>query len=461
MFFARTCGDICHRPCELFSTENNVVPIKKLKHLVSAIDENFHDFSIPKKRVKDAVKKNKTVGIVGAGPAGLSAAYDLVQAGYNVTIFEKEKKAGGMVTFAIPDFRMDKTGFDYEAMQLAEMGVKFRFNTSLGKEISLEKLSKEFNSVILAIGMSRSKTLDLIDATVPVKKRTDALSFLKAFNLKKENIKPGSTVLVIGGGNSAIDAARSAKRLSVQNKVIVSCIETESTMPAFAEEVKHAATEDIEFIHDSFVKSCSVEKSGAINIELHSFGNKKHLQDLKCDYIITAIGQTTEPSLVENLSKDENLRVKSENSFSGYKNIFVAGDISSGNNMSVIGAIASGKKVAVGVRKLLENYKYGYEGERALDRLNTNPSPTLQLRKSVVDEDIKVEIERYNLYQSCYKCNHCIDNFGCPAMVKVNGKVQIDMSRCNLCGLCIDVCPNNAIHWDVVEEEVLEPEEAK
>ena len=462
MLFARTCGAICHRPCELFSNENSVVPIKKLKHLVSSIDENFRDFSLPIKRVQDAVKKNKSIAIVGAGPAGLSAAYDLVQSGYDITIFEKENKPGGMVTFAIPDFRMDKTGFAFEAMQLEKMGVKFQFNILLGKEISLEKLAREYDSVILAIGMNKSKTLDLINASIPKKKRMDAIPFLKAFNLKEESIKSGSTVLVIGGGNSAMDAARSAKKLSVLNKIIVSCIETEDAMPAFAEEVKHALEEEIEFIHDSFIKNCSVGKAGEISIVLHSFSKEKLLQKFQCDYVITAIGQTTETSLFDKLgngSIDELGRIKGENCFTGYKNVFVAGDILSGNNMSVIGAIASGKKAAVAIRKLLENYDYGYEGEKALNRLNTNLSPTLQLRKSTGDVNVKVDIERYNLFQSCQKCNHCIDNFGCPAMVKVNGKVQIDMSRCNLCGLCIDVCPNNAIHWDVVEEEVLEPEE--
>ena len=139
--------------------------------------------------------------------------------------------------------------------------------------------------------------------------------------------------------------------------------------------------------------------------------------------------------------------MKSKQSYTGYKNVFVAGDISSGNNMSVIGAIASGKKAAIGVRKLLEKYKFDYEGEKALERLNTNPTPTIKLRSTIIDENIKLEIDKYNLFQSCQKCNHCIDNFGCPAMVKVNGKVQIDMSRCTLCGLCIDVCPNNAISW--------------
>lgn len=458
MLFARTCGDICHRPCELFSNEKNVVPIKKLKHLVSAVDENFLDFSLPIKRAKEATRKNKTVAIVGAGPAGLSAAYDLVQSGYEVSVFEKENKAGGMVTFAIPTFRMDKSGFDFEAMQLENMGVKFNFNTSLGKEITLEQLANEFDSVILAIGMNKAKTLDVIESNVPTEKRIDALTFLKSFNQGENAIKDGSVVLVIGGGNSAIDAARSAKRLDPTNKIIVSCIETESSIPAFAEEVKHAKDEGIEFITDSNMELCLVEGE-KIKVSLHSFESKKFLRDLQCDYIITAIGQTTEPSEIPHLTKDENLRVVSENCFSGYKNVFVAGDISSGNNMSVIGAIASGKKAAIGIRKLLEGYKFGYEGEQALERLNTNPSPTLHLRSTITDDNLKVEIEKYNLFQSCQKCNHCIDNFGCPAMVKVNGKVQIDMSRCNLCGLCIDVCPNNAIRWSTEKDEEPEPVE--
>lgn len=460
MLFARTCGDICHRPCELFSNENSIVPIKKLKHLVAAVEENFRDFSVPIKRAKEAVKKNKSVAIIGAGPAGLSAAYDLVQVGYQVTIFEKENKAGGMVTSAIPSFRMDKSGFDYEAMQLEKMGVKFNFNTSLGKEISLEKLSKDFDSVLLAIGMNKAKKLELIENNVPAEKKIDALSFLSSYNKNEKIISDGSVVLVIGGGNSAMDAARSAKKLSSKNRIIVSCIETQSAMPAFAEEIKHVVEEGIELIADSEVKSCAL-KNGKIDISLVCSSTKKYLQDFECDFIITAIGQTTESAVIEKLSKDDDLRVKSENSFTGFKNVFVAGDLSSGNNMSVIGAIASGKKAVVAIRKALENYQFAYEGEKALHRLNTNLAPTIQLRTKILEDLDEINLERFNLFQSCQKCNHCIDNFGCPAMVKVDGKVQIDDSRCTLCGLCIDVCPNNAIRWEVVEKEVLQTEKIK
>ena len=455
MLFARTCGDICHRPCELFSKRQNVVPIKDLKKFVSSFDEYFNDFSIPKFRIKNAAKKNKSVAIVGAGPAGLSAAYDLLQAGYDVSIYEKESKAGGMVTYAIPYFRMDKKGFAYEAMQLKDMGATFHFNTSLGKEITLEKLSSQYHAVVLAIGLNKSKILDIIEKTVPSEKRTDALSFLKSFNLKENKLKGDSTILIIGGGNSAIDAARSAKKLNSKNNIILSCIETKETMPAFAEEIKDTEEEGIKIIADSYVDSLSVD--GKINIRLHSFGNKKHLLDLSCDFIIAAIGQTTETSLLSSLSLDENIRVKSKNSFTGYKNILVAGDISAGNSMSVIGAIASGKKAAVGVRHLLEEYRFEYEGSKAMERLNENPSADIAHSISITDKNVREVVEQFNLFQSCYKCNHCIDNFGCPALVKVNGKIQVDYARCTLCGLCIDVCPNNAIKWETVktEEQVL------
>lgn len=461
MLFARTCGDICHRPCELFSKQQNVIPIKALKHFVSSFDENFKDFSKPKSRAINSQKKNKKVAVIGAGPAGLSAAYDLIQCGYKVEIVEKKNKAGGMVANAIPGFRMDKGGFNYEAMALKEMGVLFHFNKSLGKDYTLQNLSSDFDAVILAIGMGKSKTLDVIEKNIPAGKKMDALSFLKSYNENEKVISDGSVILVIGGGNSAMDAARAAKILHTSNKVIVSCIETQETMPAFAEEISHAISEGITFVHDSFVEGAEVDKQ--LKLNLHSYSNKEYLQTLSCDFVITSIGQTNDKNALkelENKSLDTQGRIL-QKEISTFNNIFIAGDLLSGNNMSVIGAIASGKKAAIAVRKLLENYKYNYEGEKALERINTQ-----QLSASVTGinshlngeaEFVGKEILKYDLHQSCMKCNHCIDNFGCPAMVKVNGKIKIDDSRCTLCGLCVDVCPNNAIQWEVVKQEQAEP----
>lgn len=446
MLFARTCGDICHRPCELFSTTAEVVPIKALKKFVSSFDEYFSDFSNPVNRVRNAVKKNSRVAIVGAGPAGLSAGYDLAQAGYEVEIYEKESTAGGMVAHVIPVFRMDKVGFMYEAMQLEAMGVKFHFNKSLGKDIALDTLTAAFDAVILALGMYNAKKVDIIEKNIPASKRTDALSFLKSYNRGEKIVADGTSVLVIGGGNSAMDAARAAKRSGKGIHVTVSCIEKEADMPAFREEVMHAQEEGVEFLCDTFVEDIQVNQR--VSARLCRFESKLPESVSEFDFVITSIGQQSEVPGMGGEVMDDSGRVVAA---SLGKKLFVAGDLRSGNNMSVIGAIASGKRAAVEVRKALEKYPYLYEGEFALNRLNETTSWTSVHQRNITAEEAAEEVMKFNLFQSCMKCNHCIDNFGCPAMIKVNGKVQIDESRCTLCGLCIDVCPNNAIRWEVAE----------
>ena len=365
-----------------------------------------------------------------------------------------------MITQAIPSFRMDKNGFEFEAMQLKEMGVIFKFNTSIGKDIEFGSLVEKFDSVIIATGLQQAKKLENIEKNIQSNKKADAITFLKHYNDNQALISKISTIVIIGGGNSAIDAARAAKKLNPLNNVIITCIESEENMPAFAEEINHAKVEEINFINSSFIKNIQELTNGKISVSLNNFENKnQHLLDLECDFVIIAIGQTGDRSI--NLSSkivyDENGRIINSETKTEIKNVFIAGDVCAGNNMSLIGAIASGKKAAIEVRKLLENYKYNYEGDFALQRLNTDDKPEFKTNKSIVGLQNQ-ELEKYDLFQSCQKCNHCIDNFGCPAMVKVNGKVQIDMSRCTMCGLCIDVCPNNAISWVTIEEEELENE---
>lgn len=461
MLFARTCGDICHRPCELFSGRKNPVPIKALKHFVSSYENYFEDFSEVKKRIKQAHRKNKKIAVIGAGPAGLSAAYDLIQEGYDVDVFEKEKTAGGMVTYSIPSFRMDKTGFEFESMKLQELGVVFHFNKALGKDYSLKEMAGNFDGVILAIGMGVSKKLNWTEK-IEEKFKTDALSFLKNYNTNNLNGESGiveGTVLIIGGGNSAMDASRTAKKIYPDHRIVVSCPESKINMPAFAEEIKHAEAEGVEIIDDSIVHN--YEMNGVVNVTLYRHSENELMGELKCSKIIYAIGQASDKMALSELNSgnyDDSGRV-TELKSAGFNNVFIAGDLHSGNSMSVIGAIASGKKAAVDVRKLLENYSYDYEGEFALNRLNnTSVAELREVANDLTDEnhfenknELK-ELVKFDLFQSCAKCNHCIDNFGCPAMVKVNGKVQIDLSRCTLCGLCIDVCPNNAISWVEVNE---------
>ena len=295
MLFAKVCGDICHKPCEsLFRNENGKsIPIRNLKHFVTNIENNFNDFSKQISRASNAETKNKTGAVIGAGPAGLSAAYDLIQSGYEVTVYEREEKAGGMIRFIIPNFRVDKNGMEREISVLEKMGVKFIFNQTLGKEITVENLSKDFDAVVLAVGMWNSQSLEIIVKNISKGKRFDAISFLKMYNQKVLPFgeeKGGATILVIGGGNSAMDAARSAKKLNPKNNVIVSCIEKLENMPAFVEEIVDAIKENIRIIDNSLITSVK-EENGEISINLSSFNEKTFIENIHPDFIITAIGQ--------------------------------------------------------------------------------------------------------------------------------------------------------------------------
>lgn len=456
ILFARTCGDICHRPCELFSNHDaeSTFPIKQLKKFVSGIEENFKDFSSAFEQIEKANKKNKNIAIIGAGPAGLSAAYDLIRDGFKVTVYEKEAEAGGLIKSVIPDFRMDKTGFDFEVSQLEKMGVQFQFNTALGKDIHLEKISDQYDGVIVAIGLGKSKQLEITNSISEAKK-FDALSFLNMYNLRTLKIESGSHILVVGGGNSAIDVARSAKRFHSSIVVVLSCIESRETMPAFNEEVEHAIEEGITIVPNSYVASC--KENGQLNISINQYDTKNHLQDIKSDYIIVAIGQlgkVEEYEIVgeEKLSSDNKIKANTKTGFTDYKNVFVAGDICLENHMSLIGAIASGKRAVVGIKQKLEKYQFDYEGNNALLHLNSKENKRQAFQ--TIDNDISSFINKFNLFQSCEKCNHCIDNLGCPAMIKIKGKIVIDYPKCTKCGLCIDVCPNDAIHWQKESEMI-------
>jgi len=452
--FARVCGDICPRPCEYLFRKNNlpVVPIKQLKKYIAGQDDNFEDFSYQIELAANTEKLNKSVAIIGAGPAGLSAAYDLIRQGYDVSIFEKESTAGGLLKFAIPGFRMDKPAYEKEISLLEDLGVVFHFNSSLGKDISLAQLSNNYDGVIVAIGMGTSTTMQEIESNLPKDKRFEAISFLRDYNDRTLDIKRDSTVFVIGGGNSAIDSARAAKEFGVENVTIV-YRRTREEMPAFHEEIEEAISEGVNLINGTVINSCKLNSNGRIKTHLKTFKGDNDLGEMRCDYIISAIGQKGEEDVIKtlNLETDWNNRIiENGGNGSSYKNVFIAGDILSDNHISLIGAIGSGKQAAVNIRRLLEGYSFDYEGKHALEVLGKQDRSTIKQSSfssiNLSKSQFKSEIEKYNLFQACGKCDHCIENFGCPALIKVEGKVVVDDIQCTGCGLCIAVCLNGAIH---------------
>ena len=454
MLFAHTCGEICHRPCE--GDHGDKIPIKYLKKFVSTLEDNFSDFSQVIERTEKQTKKDLQVAIVGGGPAGLSAAYDLVQAGYRVTVYERAAKAGGLLTHVIPDFRFDKTKYDQEIELLEKLGVNFQYKQSLGETIHLPELASNFDAVIIAVGLCQAATLPIIESTFADNRKFTSTDFLQSFNSDQIKIEPDATILIIGGGNSAMDAARSAQRLTPGGWTVVSCLEDKATMPAFQEEIQHALDAGITILNDSCVEGVDSLENGQYKVYLNDYTRGESRDSIDVDYVITAIGQRTEALLSESwpqAGQDPLGRIKDD--ASGLpENVFVAGDLVADNHQSLIGAIGSGKKAAVDVRKTLENYAYDYEGQDALENLTVERTERRTFSTLLASADINFDpglihkkIAPFNLHQTCERCNHCIDNFGCPSLHKLDGHVVINQQSCIRCGLCIDVCPNDAIHW--------------
>jgi len=454
MLFAHTCGEICHRPCE--GDLGDKIPIKYLKKFVSTLEDNFSDFSQVIERTERQEKKDLQVAIVGGGPAGLSSAYDLAQAGYRVTVYERAAKAGGLLTHVIPDFRFDKTKYDQEIELLEKLGVNFQYKQSLGESIHLPELAASFDAVIVAVGLGQAATLPVIENNFAGNRKFTSTDFLQLFNSDQIKIEPDATTLVIGGGNSAMDAARSAQRLTPGGLTVVSCLEDKATMPAFQEEIQHALDAGITILDDSCVESVECLENGQYKVYLNDYASGESRDNIDVDYVITAIGQRAEALLPESWTQaGQGSMGRIKDDAPGLPdNVFVAGDLVANNHQSLIGAIGSGKKAAVDVRKALENYAYGYEGQAALDNLTTERREHRTFSTLLESADINFDpgrihekITPFNLHQTCERCNHCIDNFGCPSLHKLDGHVVIDQQSCIRCGLCIDVCPNNAIHW--------------
>ena len=247
---------------------------------------------------------------------------------------------------------MSKTDFDFEVSQLNEMGVEFKFNVSLGKDIDLAELSELYDGIIVSVGLSKSKNLDIIKSSVSEAKRFDALSFLKEFNQRNLSVKKGSEYLVIGGGNSAIDVARSIKKYDSSSSVMVSCIEKEEEMPAFKEEVERAVEEGVVLVDNSIVSTC--KEQGKIKVTLDSYLENQKITEIEFDYIVEAIGQYGEQEVYKNvgennLGSDGKIKADLDTGYTNYKNVFVAGDVCENNHQSLIGAIASGKRAVVGL----------------------------------------------------------------------------------------------------------------
>jgi len=361
------CGRVCDHPCESKCRRQQLdeaLAIRSLKRFAGDwILANQGQFPLP----APARRRDAKVAIIGSGPAGLTAAYYLAQGGYDVTVFEALSVTGGLLAVGIPEYRLPKQVLRSELSTLEELGVKFVTNTRLGREITVDGLRAQgYAAVLLAVGAHADQKLGIPGEEL--EGVTSSLEFLRRVNLERDMRLAGRRVAVIGGGNAAIDAARSALRLGAREVTIVYRRRQED-MPAIKQEVTDAMTEGVKFIFLANPVSCSgngrLESMRVQRMQLGNFdasGRRRPVPveeylELPVDLVITAVGQAVEADSLQGAPQVRRSRsgtvVAGEMTLqTNVDGVFAAGDCVTGAS-TVIGAIAQGKQAARSIHRYL------------------------------------------------------------------------------------------------------------
>ena len=429
-------GNLCPHPCEYNCMRNHYedsIDIRGNKLLAA---KNAFDNII--KTVNKPNSNGKTVGVVGAGPAGIAVASFLAREGFEVTVFDKEIKAGGVVSNIIPNFRIPAKEIENDVLYAKKYGVNFE----LGKEIKcVDEIKDKFDYVILAIGAHKNSKAGIEGED----KCLNAHHFLREFNDKNGKLTLGKNVAVIGGGNTAMDCVRSAKRVSGVEKVYLVYRRNLLNAPAEEEEIKMAIDEGVEIKEllapnsfDGKVLTCTKCKLGAVD---KSGRNSIEMTDekvtLNVDTLVAAIGEGVDDTFYKqsNIKTDEKGKpVLSENLETNIKNVYCIGDGAFGGSI-IVKAIANAKVVAKAItgkafalNKLPETSFDAIYKERAIlkDRTGNNDGGRC-LHCNFV----------------CEACNEVCPNRANVHVVISDGSHQIVHvdSMCNECGNCGVFCP--------------------
>jgi len=442
------CDHQCMEHCTRWDYDNPVLirDIKK-EAAIKGFDEFINSYNFPENKNK----VSSPVAIIGAGPAGLAAAYFLSRKGFEVTVFEKENNAGGIVRNVIPLFRLPAEAIDKDIKFIEKHGVRFVFGFDYN--FSLTDLKKEgFQYILIAIGAGLSNRMELNDWNDNV---IDAIDFLWEYH-HRNTYELGKNVAVIGGGNSAMDGARAAKKCEEVENVYLIYRRTKEFMPADMEEF-YAALED-GVVYKELLQPISFSEGllkcqKMILGELDTDGRRKAIPvennfvEIKVDTVISAIGEHADFNLLEsNKIRVENNKtfVNNSNYETNIKNVFVCGDASKGPD-TVVQAIADARKVTDEILSrenmlLPETVDFISEIEN------------LNVKKSFVKNSLPTNlIEEADRCLMCsYECDKCIDV--CPNRANVAVKISSNGFKdshqivhidglCNECGNCSTFCP--------------------
>ncbi len=458
--FPAVCGRICNRRCEDACTRGTIdaaVSIDAVKKFIAEQDLKAEHRYVPDIVVaSNRGRWKEKIAIIGGGPAGLSCAYYLAQMGYYPTVFEKNERAGGMLMYGIPSYKLEKDVIEAEIEIMKEMGVEIKYGVEVGKDVTLPELRKQgYKAFYVAIGCQGGKLPGVPgqDAQGVI----TAVEFLHGANTGK--VKSEGRVVVVGGGNVAIDAARVSKR-SGADEVTMLCLETEDIMPASKEEVKEAREDGVVVNCGWGPKEVLTENGKAVaivfkkclrvydeNKKFSPIYDENDLLTISCDKVIFAIGQAIvwgnllQGSKVE-LGRGNGPVADGLTYQTSEKDIFVGGDVLTGPKFA-IDAIAQGHEAADSLHRFVQNghmtigrdprrfIKFdtgdilveSYDHSSRQVAADGTEKSFRDVHGTLTEEQVKTETAR------CLGC----------------GTVVVDQNRCIGCGLCTTRCKFEAI----------------
>lgn len=481
--FPSVCGRICTRACESACRRAQIdepIAIAALKRFASDQTKGL------KFIYKLGPYYDEKIAVIGGGPAGLTAAHDLTLLGYRVTIFEAEDKLGGMLSRGIPEYRLPKSIVEEDIDLILSLGIEVKTGIVLGRDFLIEELLKDYQAVFLALGSERGVFPKCKGIELPG--IISAVEFLKQVS---QGQRPylGKRIVVVGGGHTAIDAARTCIRLGSSNVTVI-YRRTPKEMPAVHEEVEEAEKEGVKIqyltVPVEFLGRGKVEKVRCIKTrpgEPERSGRRKVVPveksefNIEADAVILAIGYEPKTDTLSDIGvfagKKGTIIVKDDTGATNIKGVFAGGDVVSGP-LSVVQAIASGKRTAYAIHRYLRNMppKEIEESEvlRPLDEKIVNlvikavrqKMPTLSVKERIksfkevqlgyTSEQALTEARRCLscgsgafVSEDCVACFNCV--LVCPYGVPTAGeeKAKIDISQCMACGICASECPASAI----------------
>lgn len=480
--FASVCGRVCAAPCEEACRRGAIdspIAIRALKRFVT---EKYGPESSGGDRAAlaaPAVDRSESVGIVGGGPSGLAAAHDLRMQGYQVVVYEATQRLGGMMVLGIPEYRLDRDLVQAEIDGIIGLGIDVEFGVRLGSDVTLDELRARHNAVIVAMGASLGRGLNIPGYESDGVLR--AIEFLINVNQGYE-ADVGERVVVIGGGDVAMDAARTALRADAYHggediteavdvarsalragarEVTVIALESREEMPAADFEIEEAEIEGIRFVHrrgpqrieasEGSVTGLTTKRVLSVFDDEGRFSpryDEEDLDTLPADSVIIAIGQSVDVDAVgpdgPELSPARTFAVDDTTMRTSLDGVWATGDAARGPR-SLIDAIADGRKAAAdvhrsfggsmpeaGVGRLvpLSDFHRFYDD---YDRMDRHAVPSLDTNRRTGLSEVELGFTEEQARAEARRCLRCFAN------------IQLNTSICVLCGLCVDVCPEQVI----------------